>query len=850
MSPRFSCLRFVCAICVICGCDLFSSAATMADIDQAVAAIADYDAGKPRPPLFQVEELVRKTSGQAELRRHLERKLVGLLTSGASSDCKLFVCQQLWVVGSDAGAATLGAMLLDEKTAHMACYALGQSTSLKAGAALRSALGKAKGKALVQIIIQLGQRRDRQSVAALVTLLQSRDAEAANTAAVALGRIGTAEAAKALNAARGEARLHDVATRAYLRCAQRLAADGQSEVALAIYGELHKGNEPHHVRRGALLGLMRVGGEKVVPFVVSVLRGEDAQMKAVAVAGIRTMQAKGAAERFAAELPKLEPKVQVLLIGALAGRPDPAIRPAFIAAARSSNAQVRTAAIQALGKTGDAACVLILAQAIGGGATEGEARAAANGLRSLRGQGVDSAIIQAMKAAKPRVRGTLIEVLHDRNAVAAVPALLEQAAGSDKDVRKAAFRALARLAGPKDVPALTQLLVGLGGGSRDGEKAVVLAARKIGGEAARADAVVAALGAAKSDAAKASLIRVLGGIANGKALGSVQAALTDGSAQVQDAAVRELANWPDARAAAALLGVVQTTKSNVHRVIALRGYVRLLGLAGSIPSAATLKSYEAVLRQARSAQEKKLVLGALAGVTHPAALALVEPLLKDAEVKAEAELAALRIARSVAGAAPEAARPVLSQLAKSAADAATRKEAATTAGALGKLVDYIAAWQVAGPYVQEGRDGLALFRVAFPPETPDGRADWRLLPLGPPTQPWMLDLAGALGAGEHRAGYARTWIHSSEAQAARLEFGTDDGNRVWLNGKVVFAKNVGGAAVPGGYKANVQLREGWNALLLKVTQLSGPWQFCLAVRRRDGGKLAGLRIDAFGPPPQ
>jgi hypothetical protein len=139
--------------------------------------------------------------------------------------------------------------------------------------------------------------------------------------------------------------------------------------------------------------------------------------------------------------------------------------------------------------------------------------------------------------------------------------------------------------------------------------------------------------------------------------------------------------------------------------------------------------------------------------------------------------------------------------------------------------------------------------VAFPPEKPGAKdVAWRLLPVGGrPGRPWMLDLAGALGAGEHRAAYVRTWLHSPKAQPARLELGSDDGNKVWLNGQLVYAKNLGGAAVPGKYKANVSLRKGWNALLLEITQASGPWEFCLAIRARDGSKLQGLRTQAIPP---
>jgi len=45
----------------------------------------------------------------------------------------------------------------------------------------------------------------------------------------------------------------------------------------------------------------------------------------------------------------------------------------------------------------------------------------------------------------------------------------------------------------------------------------------------------------------------------------------------------------------------------------------------------------------------------------------------------------------------------------------------------------------------------------------------------------------------------------------------------------------------------VTLQKGWNALLLKVTQDTGTWQFCLAIRNATGGKLTGLQIRAKEP---
>jgi hypothetical protein len=90
-------------------------------------------------------------------------------------------------------------------------------------------------------------------------------------------------------------------------------------------------------------------------------------------------------------------------------------------------------------------------------------------------------------------------------------------------------------------------------------------------------------------------------------------------------------------------------------------------------------------------------------------------------------------------------------------------------------------------------------------------------------------------------------VHSEQEKAARLDFGIDDGNKLWLNGKLVHASSVGDAAVPGEHKVAVKLQKGWNVLLLKVTHDTGTWQFCLAIRKPNGDKLEGLSIQAAKP---
>jgi hypothetical protein len=50
--------------------------------------------------------------------------------------------------------------------------------------------------------------------------------------------------------------------------------------------------------------------------------------------------------------------------------------------------------------------------------------------------------------------------------------------------------------------------------------------------------------------------------------------------------------------------------------------------------------------------------------------------------------------------------------------------------------------------------------------------------------------------------------------------------------------------VPGQDKTNVTLNQGWNELLVKVTQGGGGWVACARLRKAAGGKLDGVQIAA------
>jgi HEAT repeat protein len=377
------------------------------------------------------------------------------------------------------------------------------------------------------------------------------------------------------------------------------------------------------------------------------------------------MEGSGVTEQIAGELLKTSPDEQMLLIGALADRGDAAVLPAITAVAKSTNPEVRKAVLQAVGKLGDASFVGYLVKAATEGLSSEEKSMAVKSLTLLRGSRVDDAIVESMQNSEASMRRQLIQVLAERIAVDAVPALLAESAHQDRKVRQAAFKSLGRLADEEYLPSLIKLLVKVEDNSsrRVAERTVVAVSRKISQPSKQADAVLAGLRGEKRLAVRCSLLRVLGGIANSKALITLEATSKEVNPTVKDTSVRALAKWPNAAAVEVLLEIYCNTKSPIHRLLALRGFVRLMYLPVQGRTAEkTLELCRRAMQQTKSSAEQKLVLSGLSNVSNPEALEMVEPFLQVEEVRGEAATAAIKIAGTIMETHGERAKTAMNML--------------------------------------------------------------------------------------------------------------------------------------------------------------------------------------------
>ena len=77
--------------------------------------------------------------------------------------------------------------------------------------------------------------------------------------------------------------------------------------------------------------------------------------------------------------------------------------------------------------------------------------------------------------------------------------------------------------------------------------------------------------------------------------------------------------------------------------------------------------------------------------------------------------------------------------------------------------------------------------------------------------------------GENCVVYLKADIWSDLTQRVVLELGSNDGIKAWLNEEIIATNNVSRGAAPGQEKENVTLQEGWNSIMLAITNERGSW---------------------------
>lgn len=599
-----------------------------------------------------------------------EAKLIAVLQSNAAAQDKAITCKRLAICGTKAAVPALEALLSDEKLASWARIGLEAIPDPAVDAALREAATKLQGKLQVGVINSIGKRRDAMAVEWLSQKLKDPDVALMSAAAAALGRIGGEPAAQALGQALtgASAATLPVICEAYLRNADMLISQGKHAEAAQICEKVRGVQAPRHIRMEATRGLIVARQAAGIPLLIEQLKSDDAGMVAVAMGLAHDLPGADLTKALTAEVLHLPPDKQVNVIEALGVRLDKSVVPTLLSLTRNSPENVSVAAIRALAKLGDFAAMSRLVELAAG--PDGEvAKAAQSAIVAFPGPDADATCAAMLASSDAKARVIAADIISRRAAYSAMPAVAKAAReDADAAVRTACINTLRELGSLADLTSVVAILVKNASAdeAQTAEKALATICGRQTDRSACAEKLVAGLASAQPGQ-KCALLRLLRSVVDAKSLQAIRAAMADPNKEVQDTATRLLCEWSTAEAAPDLLALAKTSPDATYKLLALRGYMRVSG-DKDVPAEKRLDMCKQAAALVQRDDERKILLGVLAGGADADSLAMAATHLDNAALQAEACLASVAIAERLLKEQPAAVLPVMEKVVKVSKD--------------------------------------------------------------------------------------------------------------------------------------------------------------------------------------
>lgn len=806
----------------------------------------------------QIETLCNEAArpGPAEQLQGLAAALAESLKPDVPHAARVWLLRQAARLDTDGLVRPLATILVDEQDAELrelARRALQTKTSSEAALVLHGALHNAtQPDWQVALIDVLAARREHDAVSTLAELATNTNDAVAAAAMAGLGDIGDAPALMALQglAASAPTQRQAWVIDARLRGAEQALRDGDRAQAAATFRDLLTSVDDANVRIGALRGIVAAEGADASQLVLDALLNDKnplpmRQALADLLAEVPGPRVSGDLTRL---FPQLPPAGQVLALRALAARAraGTAYLEAAVAEAglSSPHAEVRLAAVEALGTLGDRSSVPLLVALLRSNEETPEVVAAREVLARLTDPGVDAALLALLTAdASPALAQNVIGIVHARRAKDAAAAMATLAQAGDLEVRRAALEAVADLGQEREIPTLVALLAPQQPEEvRDATVAALTAICKRRAE--QRSAPILASFAQTSAGQHVGLVRVLGRIGDDAALVKVREAAATDDQDMADAGIRALAAWPTPAALGDLRKLIETSRDLTYRRLAVEGYVRLLDHRDAGGMTQRLAGLKELLALPLGEAERQIVLSSLGRCDLPECLKLALEVSAAPNAGPASEAAVVSVAQRVGLKDLAAARAALEHVQTQGKSETSRKAAGEALTELAQYDGYLFDWQVAGPLRLEGHDLEKLHAAVLPPEEPNGNVTWQPLAADyGKKSPWVFDLQ-PLDKGKDVCVYVRTFVWAPQAEKLRLEIGSDDGVKAWVNGKLV--DDVGKVRGLAEFedKVSADLQSGWNTVMLKVSQGDGNWAFCARLRTEDDQPPQGLRTAA------
>ncbi|MCL2105090.1 MAG: DUF1080 domain-containing protein [Kiritimatiellaeota bacterium] len=357
-----------------------------------------------------------------------EAELIAKLKSEASLNERVMAAHTLGQIGTKAAIAPLAELLDNAEMHHAARYGLVMIPDPAVDEVFRAAAGKLQGKLLVGVLQSMGDRRDAAATPILAKCLGAGDKMVADAAAVSLGKIGTADAAKALKPLLGKS---EAAARAYIYCAEKNTA---------LYADILAAGDavtPKIVRTAALRGNLLAKGLKRADF-----ESKDPDAVDIALRVAYELPKSDAVQKVLVEALQAVPLIREQLCAVIAERGEQIPLPLLREILKDGTPSQQIAAIKAVTRVGMAAAIPEIATL-----AMSDDRGIASEAQALLGCFPESpqrtaALNELLSSPDAKRQQVGIGVAMQIRDKGAIPALLKLAVGEDNAVSDAAFKAL------------------------------------------------------------------------------------------------------------------------------------------------------------------------------------------------------------------------------------------------------------------------------------------------------------------------------------------------------------------------------------------------------------------------
>ncbi|OGV63608.1 MAG: hypothetical protein A2283_10325 [Lentisphaerae bacterium RIFOXYA12_FULL_48_11] len=627
-------------------------------VKELCSRVAPLSAGNDVPVRFAVHGVVnyaaKHSSGKE--RRAVALALEETLNAATNDDIKDFMLEQLRFVADKSDIPAISKHLLTASTASRAAIIMVNIGGRDGEKALSEALTKAEGICVTAIIKALGDVGSTACISECIARLNATtDPVLQRTIVYTLSRSGSLEAGKAIKSRLSPAPsgIHaEEMISAYLDFAEHLSAKGKDKEAASIAAELVSkktiANASARCRAVAILGADK--DSSTLPVLIAALDDPDHSVRAQAALQIAGLKGKITKELIAV-VQNAKGNQRAALLDTLSRRSDFKDTALLGDALKADELSVRIAALEGLRRIGNADAARTLFTFMEKCAEEDRTDIQV-ALKRFSDKSALAEVASKLCSNSPVVREVAVLVLTEQRAKSYIKEVLPLTADTDEKVVRAAFGALAVMAGEQELSELVSSALKSENNQyrKSVADTVASAAPRLNDKAKLAQQLISV--AKDSDAARSIwAISMLPAVAGTTALAEAISASSSTDAGKREAGIRALAAWPEVSALPILMDISAKSEAKNIRVIAFRGAVRLVR-ESDLPANKRLETYSQAIKAAPGADEIRLVLSGLSEMRATGAMELIIPLLEREDIRQEAAMAIARIACPKDGSGP------------------------------------------------------------------------------------------------------------------------------------------------------------------------------------------------------